>query len=54
MKRPFVWVLVTVIVVGMLGCYGAVRKYRKNPSLPQLDGTLKVRGLEGKVEVRIL
>jgi len=51
MKRPFTWIMVTVIALGVAGCLGAIRSYRKDPPLAKYDGRLRVPGLRGEVNV---
>ncbi len=51
MKRPFYWVLCAVIALGVAGCMGAVKSYKKDPPLAQYDGNIKLYGLQGEVNI---
>jgi len=51
MKKSATLVLVLMLLGWITSCVGAANAYKKNPSLPQLDGKLKVAGLNGPVEV---
>jgi len=50
MKRFCVGAMIFSMVL-MCGCFSAVSSYKKNPSLAQYSGELKVSGLNGKVDV---
>ncbi len=50
MRRLYIWLLALCVVLGMIGCMGAMKHYKKQPR-PQYSGTINVPGLEGKVDV---
>jgi penicillin amidase len=54
MKKAYVLLFTALLAIGIAGCLRmeiVKNRYQKAPSLPTLEGTLKVAGLNGPVEI---